>query len=117
MQHHSKLLPAALVLSYLVAHLSAQSGGNIITFCTSLLKHTHIYICTYIVQQGVTMETFTWEIIPICTSMETISTAVEWKCAIMAPTVLCVMRVGLTVMLQLSVTTLVTAIHTIVSGN
>ena len=41
---------------------------------------------------------------------------VEWKCAIMAPTVLCVMRVGPTVMLLSSVTTLVTAIHTIVSG-
>ena len=42
---------------------------------------------------------------------------VEWKCAIMAPIVLCVMRVGLTVMLPSSVTTLVTTIRTIVSGN
>ena len=49
--------------------------------------------------------------------METISTEVEWKCAIMGPTVLCVMRVGLTVMPLSSVTTLVTAIRTIVSGN
>ena len=48
--------------------------------------------------------------------METISTEVEWKCAIMGPTILCVMRVGLPVMLPSSVTTLVTAIHTIVSG-
>ena len=48
--------------------------------------------------------------------MITISTEVEWKCAIMAPTIQCVMRVGLTVMLPSSVTTLVIAIHTIVSG-
>ena len=65
----------------------------------------------------VTMETFAWRILLILTLMETISMEVEWKCAIMAPIVLCVMRVGLTVMLPSSVTTLVTAIHTIVSGN
>ena len=48
--------------------------------------------------------------------MITISMEVEWKCAIMGPIVLCVMRVGPTVMPPSSVTTLVTAIHTIVSG-
>jgi hypothetical protein len=64
----------------------------------------------------VMMETFAWRILLIHTLMETISMEVEWKCAIMAPIVLCVMRVGPTVMLPSSVTTLVTAIHTIVSG-
>ena len=63
------------------------------------------------------METFAWRILLTHTLMKTISTEVEWKCAIMAPIVLCVMRVGLTVMLPSSVTTLVTVIRTIVSVN
>ena len=64
-----------------------------------------------------TMEKFAWRILLIPTLMETIFMEVEWKCVIMAPTVQCVMRAGVTVMLLSSVTTLVTAIHTIVSAD
>ena len=49
--------------------------------------------------------------------MGTISLGVEWRCVIMAPTIQCVLRAGLTVMLLLSVNTMVTTIHTIVSDN
>ena len=63
------------------------------------------------------METFTWQITPTHTMMETISLEAEWRCVIMAPTTQCVMRAGLTVMLLLSVNTMVTPIHTTVSDN
>ena len=61
------------------------------------------------------MVTFACGIPFIHTMMETISMEVEWKCVIMKSTIQCVMRVGVTVMLPLSVKALVTAIHTIVS--
>ena len=64
----------------------------------------------------VMMVMFAWVILLIPTLMDTTSMEVEWKCAIMAPTVQCVMMVGLTVTLLSSVTTLVMAIRTIVSN-
>ena len=60
-------------------------------------------------------ETSAWKILLIRTLMETTSMEVEWKYAIVASTVQCVMRVGVTVMLQSSVTMLVTVLHIIVS--
>ena len=58
----------------------------------------------------VMMERFVWRILPILTFMGTISMEAEWKCAIMVPTVQSVARTGLTVMPELSVTTLVTVL-------
>ena len=56
------------------------------------------------------MERFVWRILPILTFMGTISMEAEWKCATMVPTVQSVPRTGLTVMPELSVTTLVTVL-------
>ena len=64
-----------------------------------------VFAFTYTQSTIVAMETFTWGIIHIHTSMETIPLEVEWKCVLMAPTIQCVMRVGMTAMLLLSVTT------------
>ena len=87
------------------------------SFWCDIMTSSILYILQYPPQLHLAMmETFAWRILLIHIFMETISMEVEWKCAITAPTVQCVMRVGLTVMLLLSVTTMVMAIHTIVSA-
>ena len=61
------------------------------------------------------MGMFGWTIPRTRTSMVTITMEVEWRCATMAPTGQCVMKTGLTVKLQSSVTTWAIAHHIIVS--
>ena len=58
---------------------------------------------------------FTWKIQPTHTTMELFSSEAELKFALTRPSIQCVMRAGLIMMLQLSVTTLVTR-TTIVSS-